>query len=356
MTAAISLCRGEDVDAVQAFLDAHWSPGHALARSRPLFDWQYRQADGSYSMLAARRPGDGDILGVLGFIPSTRFDAGAVGRESVWLALWKVRPDAGAAGLGVALLSRLSRLAPWTAIGAVGLAAESRAILAALGYQTGVMARYCLLNHDYLAQPERRPFRLAAFGPGGPAAMNRSSGDEGVRLVRLNADDFAAAAGGLANRIDAAPARTTAYHRQRFFDHPFYRYDVYAVRRGEITTGLLALRLAAAEGARALRLVDYFGPVDGLAGGGPAFQTLLRDADAEYIDVFNAGLPPETFTAAGFTPLAPAADDMIIPGLFEPFVRSNPVLHYAMKIPSGAPFVLFKADGDQDRPNHISPP
>lgn len=344
MAIEISLCAEGEVDEVQDFLDQYWAPGHVLARSRVLFDWQYRQPDGSYGMLVARSVTDARILGTLGFIPSTRFDPGTVGRESVWLALWKVRDDAGAAGLGLALLSHLSRLAPWRAIGALGLAEGSQALLAALGYRTGTLSQYYFLNRT------KRTFRIARVEPH-PASFAVGTG--GTDLVPLAPEELDQVAAGLAPRLDTVPARTAAYFRRRFLNHPAYRYDFYGLCRNGTLSGLLTLREASAEGERALRLVDYLGPNDGLAGAGPALQALLESCDAEYMDVFNHGLPRESFLDAGFARLD-SSGPIVVPNHFEPFSRTNSVLRFAVKMREDAPVVLFKADGDQDRPNRMA--
>jgi len=45
--------------------------------------------------------------------------------------------------------------------------------------------------------------------------------------------------------------------------------------------------------------------------------------------------------------------NLIIPNYFEPFKRINIDLNYAYKdLKKDSPVRLFKADGDQDRPNY----
>jgi hypothetical protein len=76
----------------------------------------------------------------------------------------------------------------------------------------------------------------------------------------------------------------------------------------------------------------------------------LRAIGAEYADVHNWGIDPALFEAAGFSPVDPGGAD-IVPDHFEPFERRNTRILFALK--TGRPAVLFKGDGDRDRPNRV---
>jgi hypothetical protein len=54
------------------------------------------------------------------------------------------------------------------------------------------------------------------------------------------------------------------------------------------------------------------------------------------------------FEAAGFIPVNPSGGD-IVPDHFEPFEQRNAPIRFAIK--TDRPVVIFKGDGDQDRPN-----
>ena len=71
-------------------------------------------------------------------------------------------------------------------------------------------------------------------------------------------------------------------------------------------------------------------------------------AGAEYMDCYNAGIPADVWLAAGFTERV-EGDGCIIPNYLTPPVHENTEYYYFTNKPES--FVLFKADGDQDRPN-----
>ena len=81
---------------------------------------------------------------------------------------------------------------------------------------------------------------------------------------------------------------------------------------------------------------------------GGALDKLLHDAGAEYLDCYNAGIPAAVWAAAGLTERR-EDDGVIIPNYLTPPLRQNTEYYYFTNQPDG--FVLFKADGDQDRPN-----
>ena len=71
--------------------------------------------------------------------------------------------------------------------------------------------------------------------------------------------------------------------------------------------------------------------------------------------VENFSLSTENLEASNFI-LRQAFDDLVVPHYFEPFVRENIDLNYAIRLRSDTDLNnvrLFKGDGDQDRPSQI---
>ena len=71
----------------------------------------------------------------------------------------------------------------------------------------------------------------------------------------------------------------------------------------------------------------------------------IRD---RYMDCYNAGIPAEVWQAAGFTERL-EGDGSVIPNYLTPPLLENTEYYYFTNKPEN--FVLFKTDGDQDRPN-----
>jgi len=323
VSVTLARCAATDIDPVVRFIDQHWKRGHILVTSRALLEWQYRNPDGSYSFIVARRD-EGDIVGLLGYIPTARYDPSLASANVVWLTTWTVRADANVAALGLSLLQHLDRAEPHVAIGAIGLNPDTRPMYAALGYRVGEMVHYAASASASIAET---PLEATAIS---------------------DATDFDALS--LASPHGTVPRKTPRYFYNRYAAHPFYRYHVTMLRDGARPVGLLAARVARHERLRALRIVDFLGTPDAFARSGRAIQTLMRQCDAAYADVYTIGLDAATLACAGFAPVDPDGAT-IVPDHFEPFEPRNVRLWYAIR-GSGEP-VLFKGDSDQDRPNRI---
>jgi hypothetical protein len=337
----LDFCGLDETDALMAFIRDHWSPNHALSRSRGLLDWQHRdEKAGRYNVLLARTDA-GEIVGMIGYIASSRYDASlAAGRETIWLTTWRAL-EGHSAGLGLLLLREIERRLKPKWIGTVGLNEQIRGIYAAMGYRTGELTRSYRLNDRI------RDRRLVL---GAAAAPALDPGEGGAALRRLSAADFAGAVRhpGLA-ASGQEPAKTPELFRNRYLEHPFYDYQLYLAEDGG-RQALIAMRACTYRGATALRWVDFLGDETLLASVGPAIDALLHEQDAEYVDYYHSG-DPAVLEQAGFARLDPGGA-LILPGYFEPFEQSNVRILYALK--GGGPHLsLGKGDADQDRPNQL---
>jgi len=341
----IGRCEPSEIADVLRFIDEHWARGHVLVTCRALLDWQHRETNGAYSFIVARRRDDRAVLGILGYIPTRRFDPGLAGRSVIWLTTWKVRDDAGVAGLGLALLRHLRAFEPHVAIGAIGLNPATTPIYQALGYQVGELDHYVRPN------PGVERFELASFAKH-PRVTTAAAAPVGAILLSRN--DFFERVAGIdrRSRRDTLPQKTPEYFHARYLCHPVYSYVVVGLVDGRAVVGLLALRVAEHAGHKALRIVDFLGDSGLLERIGDVVQSLLDAHDAEYADVYNVGIDPRILQRGGFRRIDPEGPDMV-PDHFEPFERRNVRLCFSFKAEGAA--VLFKGDADQDRPNFVRP-
>jgi hypothetical protein len=343
MAVTIGRCGPEDIDEVVRFIDDYWSRGHALVTSRRLLDWQHRNPDGGYSFVIARQ--NGVIIGMLGYISTMRFDPALAADNVVWLTTWKVRDDAGVAGVGLALLQYLASHERHVAIGAIGLNPVTRPIYQALGYRMGELQHYVLPNADV------RRFALATLSPSRGVVPADASVGVGFKIVTVGADPCV---GPMQDPgIEPIPRKTERYFLARYAAHPVYSYRVVALTEDDAVIGLMAMRLAAHDRHKALRIVDFLGNPRVIARIGGVVQHLLREFEVEYADVYNAGIEPAMFECAGFRRVDPDGSD-VVPDHFEPFEPRNVRLWYSIKA-TGDP-VLFKGDADQDRPSVLPKP
>jgi hypothetical protein len=337
-------CRHDEIPFVMDFIHRHWQTDHVLSVSLELMNWQHGTSDGSYDyLIAVRRPTE--ILGVLGYIVSRRFDSALAGRNVIWLALWKVLEVAGEAGLGLRMLNQLTKFEPHLTLAVNGINAAHPPMYKALRFQTGELKRF------YVMSPASE-FKLLQLPQGGiqgllktlPLPLPGSS-----RFIEMTAEDLAELDTSQIV-VNAANPKSPAYFATRFLRHPFYRYRVFLIEGSSHGSALLATRIAQHENSRALRIVDFAGDPVAIASIGEAIAVLLQEEGAEFADFWQQGLPDEHFASAGFSLLDPDGP-VLLPAYFEPFSARNSRLLYALRTSAPGPAVICRADGDQDRPN-----
>ena len=281
---------------------------------------------------------DGQIAGLLGFIPTSHFDPAIAYWRDVWLAYVEstARMLTGPAS-GLQLLRFLQRAAlPAGDMLLVGNNEHVATLYRLLGFEL------VDLSHYYRANPAKRDFQLLAGNVQTcefETFSNVCAGAAGERL-----DEFARVIEGY------SPGKTVEYVRNRYLRHPFYRYELVGVWREASPIALAVARKAEAASATAVRIVDLFGREEELACIGPAVDQLIREADAEYADFYGYGFGQESLARAG---LLLKAEDVIVPNYFEPFVQANVPIHCAMLRTTADPVRLVRGDSDQDRPNQL---
>lgn len=344
---SIRLAESGDRAALIAFIRDHWNADHIFVRAPEVFDWQYAGPEGRMNMVLAEMGGTDErrILGILGFIPTGRFDP-ALGDRDIMLAVWKVREDVAPPGLGLRLLKYLQAVLSPRLIAAIGISDTVEPIYRVLGYRTGTLMQAALFDPDRVGRTV-----LARNVPANAEVRSESTGGHALVELTYGADAETRAA---IDALGAArlPAKSWTYLQSRFLDHPWYRYGMRGVVYGGGLIAVLVWRQIEVEGARILRIVDILGD-DGWLSNAPALLTpeLLR-AGAEYVDIVQDGIGPERLRAGGL--LGPANHpELVLPGYFAPFEARTVPIKFAFKLFGDAetPVRLMRADSDQDRPN-----
>lgn len=324
---AIRFAEPGDRDRIMRFWHEHWIAGHIMSRDTELFSWQYQ--DGNKLNIVIAEKGD-ELLGFLGFIPDSRFDTDTRPEEQVIaLAGWRTK-DGAPPALGTALLAHLRKNVPHGALVTLGLNADVARLYERLGFKTGLMDHWVLPNWQMSA------YRLLKL----PAGVHLPAATGNKILRYLSENDFP---------LYASGRKSGFYISARYAQHPRYEYRIYGVEQDGVPEGLIVLRIAEAENAKAFRLVDMSGPQTLFAGIAPALQELMHSEGVEYADFFCHGVEAEYMNATGFMDVA--ATGATVPNHFEPFVPDNRPIPYAILNPKNIPLTLCKGDGDQDRPN-----
>jgi hypothetical protein len=329
----IRRCTSQDLPALMAFIDCHWREGHVLATSRPIMDWQHGAEDDQYNYLLALQ--GSKLLGVLGYIPTKRYDPTLSESNVLWLALWKIRDDCKLPGLGLRMLGALEKIEPNVAIAVNGINPAYLPLYRVLGYRMLELAQHYAVNPSHL-----------------PRLLMRESN---IRFPRLSAGHAVSNELNEQNILDftftptTLPRKTARYFLERFLRHPFYHYRVFHLAYAS-QHALIATRVASHGDDRALRIVDFSGDITVFAESGSAIAAILHEENAEYVDFWEYGMPSDALKKVGFDKVEQGGG-VTVPNFFEPFVAKNGRISCAIKTRDTAPCFISRADGDQDRPN-----
>lgn len=320
---------GEDRQIID-FINSHFDMRLPLI-NRPEFYRHYYAGRGGVPQFAVAEQ-DGSYLSAAGYIL-----ANTASQPDVWVSVWVAAK--GHNGVGLELMNALPDLVHADVLACNNIRPNTCTFYRFLGWEADRMHHYYRLApagpNGYLLAKPVRPIILPVKG--------------GLALIRVeSAADLIPL--GMPPSVHT-PRKDLWYLRRRYFHYPHFTYDFWMAKlEGKLACYVVTRTVSAAETGcvPVLRLVDFLGPDEALPLLGSAFDRLLQQTGAEYIDCYNVGIPAEIWRAAGFCERLPD-DGNVIPNYLTPPLRENTEYYYFTNKPDH--FVMFKADGDQDRPN-----
>lgn len=326
--------RGEE-DRVRAFINSHFDMSLPLINRPEFFSYYYTGRFGVPHFVLAER--NGQLLSAAGYIP-----ASSAMCPDTWVSVWvAVR---GRNGVGLELMNAIPQLLHTEVLACNNIRPATCTFYRFLGWTAGRVSHYYRLA-------ARDEYRLAV--PGTRQMPPVSSTAPGALTLARVANDFELNPLGMPD-TPHTPRKDTWYLRRRYFHYPHQTYDVWAVRETAVLKAYVVTRTvpACTDGTGpevpVVRIVDFIGRDEVLPRIGAALDRLLQESGAEYMDCYCAGIPSGIWAQAGFCERLPD-DGTVIPNYLNPPLHENTEYYYFTSNPQN--FVLFKADGDQDRPN-----
>ncbi|SCY04686.1 hypothetical protein SAMN02910292_00701 [Lachnospiraceae bacterium XBB2008] len=335
----IRLGKSQDIDAIMSFIDTYWSKGHILSKDRKLFEYEFCDDDKVNMVLAIDRKSN-SIHGVLGFLWTSHTED--YEKKAIWGSVWKVidSPEV-IPFLGIELAKRVYSLSGARFFIGNGANPKTSIRLRKLFFNSETVK----LNHYYLYNQKMTELKLAFIAE---PKEQRFLVNRNLSINRLTSIDDV---NGFIDLDTTAhiPYKDSWYVDKRFFRHPYYKYFVWGITDSR-SQGMIVAREVSHDNAKALRIVDYYGDQKLFADTGYFWSRLIDEQGYEYVDFYEHGFVQDAIFAAGFHSINDG-DANIIPNYFEPFVRENVDIwgHF-----EDSRTLLFKADGDQDRPNQCS--
>lgn len=333
----IHVCRVNEYDKLVEFIDKHWIHNHIFIYSKSLLDFQHLDKEkGVYNFVIALNKKTKEIDAIQGFIPTALYDSSLEKYGNYWSSIWKRRDDiknAESSVLGIMVLSYVFEMETFRTYGSIGLSQDSINMYEALGLLSGILNQYYIANSEidnYIIckNPEIKPI---------------SGYDESI-IRKVSIDEV---------NVEAyyMPLKSKKFIITRYAKHPIWHYDFYVLEKAEGQVALFVTRSIDLNGARCIRIVDALGDLSKVGYIANGLKAIMQKEHAEYIDFMNYGIDDEVFYRMGLSKLNPDCEDIIIPNYFEPFLQKNIKVKFGIKADSD--YVIFKADGDQDRPSKI---
>jgi hypothetical protein len=330
----IKILEKNQTDSLQRFIQDYWNSNHIFVTSKELLLWQHG-VDLNLNYLVAYAEKNNDIIGVLGFIPTSHFDINLQSdRVDLWLALWK--GDDNFPGVGMDLLYHLQKITNPKSIGSIGINKNVERIYKVLKYKIGV------LNHYYYVNSKIDNFKIISIqNDKNLLDFNNLESEVKIQVVET------------LSKVDIfpdpyyKPIKSVEYFINRYQKHPFYKYKFWLIKSSSKIISVLVTRKIEIDNASCIRVVDVLGDLSNIQNISEELNGILYEEKSEYIDFLNFGIDEKIFYQMGF--LKKSEFD-IIPNYFEPFVKFNNEIRFAYKS-EYEPYIIFKGDSDQDRPN-----
>lgn len=290
------------------------------------FDYYYCGKELQY-ILAEQ---NNELLAVAGYILANQCKS-----PDIWVSVWVAKK--GHNGIGLELMNALPNLTNARTVACNNIRPQTCVFYRFLGWTAERMPHYFRLSgqskYDLC-----RPVQAEILPVNGDLALEPVSDTD--TLISLGLPP-----------CHHTPAKDLWYLSRRYFLFPHLLYRVWCVRENNALLAYLVTRtVASGENGNisVLRIVDYIGQDETLPRLGASIDRLLHAENAEYAECYNAGIPASIWAATGFRERL-ENDGNVIPNYLTPPLYENTEYYYFTNRIEG--FTMFKADGDQDRPN-----
>lgn len=335
----IRLAKYSDIDSIMTFLNDHWKVGHILSTDRKLFEYEFLDGDTVNMMLAIDRNTQ-CIEALTGFLPCSHTSVNE--HFDVWGSFWKVNNShANITFLGVEIMKRLIQELGCRSHLGIGINPNTSLPIR----KTTFHEKTAKMKHFYRLNPHISDYKIAVIQEV-PTCLNISHSRQtpyiefhSISEVRAHFD---------IEKLDTVPYKDFWYLNKRFFEHPYYRYQIYGLQNEkDEVRAILVGHVVKQNNRKIFRIVDYIGDQTLFAGLDSMFCTFFLEQNYEYIDFYTFGFHEPSILSAGLVEKNESSIN-IIPNYFEPFLQKNVDIYVRYTLDG----TLFcKADGDQDRPN-----
>ncbi len=316
----------QDKQPIIDFLNQNWGSRHPLVNREEFFKYYYQNGETIQFVLALEQT---QIVAVAGYILANKNPI-----RDAWVSIWCASGSKN--GVGLELMECLPRLANICVLACNNIRPKTMAFYRFLGWHADRISHFYRLS-------DSKNFQLVKN-----AALSCPAPQGNLTLQPVTTPDQLAQLG--IPKTDCVPQKDIWYLTRRYFHFPHQSYDVWAVMQKNVLVGYLMTRTVFVVecNTSVLRIVDFIGQPEWFGQLGNAIEQLMKNIQAEYADCYCVGISADIFAQAGFLERI-ENDSVIVPNYLTPPLWENTEYYYFTN--QSEQFVLFKADGDQDRPN-----
>ncbi len=329
----VEKCKKNEKELLVSYINEFWQKNHILVKNQDLFKWQHLNKS-FYNFYVFKK--ENKICGILGFIPTNQYDISLIKNKDYFGAIWSVNKLA-PPGAGHFLMKKLLSSENPNFIGFVGVTNQAKFFYKKWNLEINH------LNHYFIINSSIKNYKIFK---GKVSQVNKSkvlSSD--LKLIKIN------------NLLELKlvhkykPEKTINYLINRYQKHPIYEYFFYGLKDDDNKVHcVFVIRKQIYMDRSCLRIIDIYGDINNISSIKKQFENLLLLENSEYIDVLNYGISSKIFKRLGFLKLDFSSKNIIVPNFFQPFVQKNIKIEFSYKSKYDN-FVIFRGDGDQDRPS-----
>ena len=355
----------KDVNKIQKFIKLYYKKKHIFSKNKKFFNWLYKHIDGKINCTLALK--NNNIVGIFSYIPLEKFDKKLSKNGHIFGSFWTVKG------------TKMSKVPPAyeeaekpnviinTNKESVSIALKifwnlhhsfKPKLIFAIGvgprwYRYHKIKKFKLVasNHHFIISPNIRKTNIIKnFIFSKKNIINRKNKPKikFKKIYRTN-ELKKLPINNLFNY--QIPTKSKIYLVNRYLKHPIYKYYIYTIAKKKIIS-LCIFRIVKIKNTRIIRFVDYIGSNKSFTVLRSFFLEILQKYEAEYLDFYSYGIPLNILKKAGLLNKK-KYNKLIIPDYFEPFVNKNIGITIGYKRYNiNGKIRIFKADGDQDRPNY----
>jgi len=323
----------DDIPNIMKFIDNHWRKGDVLSYDRNFFEWTFLR-NGEVSIIIGEDDVTHEIFGIQGYLPYTN-ESRPDCAGTIWRATKCDDPL-----LGLHMADYMHEKISMRYYAGAGMRKRARRVAKINGGTVLAMDHFYRLNSTFNIED----YKIARVKNKLIPPVKQS----GVEFTKIDSIDAFKAVIDEELLLNSVFRKDYGYIDRRYFKHPIYKYDIWHLHCKECKDdSVMITRTEYCLGSQVCKIIDFFGDYTYFALIGQMLDELLNQYNYEFIDVYSYGVDTELYKKGGMI-FCNSESENIIPTYFQPYTPEN--IDIYLEKPWFDNLILFRGDGDQDRP------